>query len=582
MPIGLRLMIGYAASIIVVISVAMAGCTTPETPPAAVPTATAEAVAASPTETPEPAPTATDAPPTPTFTAVPTATLIPPTNTPAPTFTPQPAPTATPAATPRPTYTPRPQSSPTPIPTFAPRPTNTPTIPSAIRQLENGDWLADNERARASQIATLAWVADGLAVGETGPAQRLVDLALWFPEVFAIAVNQAWLADNVNGNEAIALSSIRWLAFYGDEFPTAISRKSWFSDGITATEATVIQNLYWLVWDEDDAVAQENIRTAAGILAMPFLDAVDGADALAVRSLQRLEYDDEQIFLDVLADPKLKGGITDEEAKMVALLGGTYSYRPESGDVLLRGTGVYWEERSVGLPLSGDVSLAVVRIRDQSTASMDFLEHSVRTIEEFMGAPMPTTYIALLYDDAVFPGSGGTNFGTHMAMQLAYDVENSSWWDYTAFAIAHEVAHYYWRGNSDWIDEGAAEILGSISEFAQDETPIDVTNNPCAAAQTIGELEAMDPDALGTRGFNCNYSLGEQIFLDLYNSLGEETFRQGFRTLYLKSLAEDYSDDCEGTDLGICHLVAAFKADVTEAQAAMVDEIVARWYGPLP
>ena len=269
---------------------------------------------------------------------------------------------------------------------------------------------------------------------------------------------------------------------------------------------------------------------------------------------------------------------------MVALLGGTYSYRPESGDVLLRGTGVYWEERSVGLPLSGDVSLAVVRIRDQSTASMDFLEHSVRTIEEFMGAPMPTTYIALLYDDAVFPGSGGTNFGTHMAMQLAYDVENSSWWDYTAFAIAHEVAHYYWRGNSDWIDEGRPPKSSAPSPNSpKTKPPLTVTNNPCAAA----------PDDRGTggNGSRCTGNVvGVQLQLlvgraDIPGSVqqpGRGNFRQGFRTLYLKSLAEDYSDDCEGTDLGICHLVAAFKADVTEAQAAMVDGIVARWYGPLP
>ena len=536
----------------------------------------------SPTDSTEPAPTATDAPPAPTFTTVPTDTPVPPTETPPPTFTPVPQPTATPAATPRPTYTPRPRSTPTPIPTFAPRPTNTPAIPSAVRQLENGEWLADNERTLASQIAKLPWVADGLEAGEMEPAQRLVDLALWFPKVFAIAIKQEWLGDDVTGEEAIALAYIRWLAFYGDEFPAAISRKSWFSDGITASEATVIQNLYMLVWDEDGLVVQENIRTAAGILSMPFLDAVDGADALAVRSLRSLEYDDEATYLKVMAHPKIDDGITDEEAKMIALLGGTYSYRPESGDVLLRGTGVYWDERTVALPLSGDVSLAVVRIRDQNTSSMDFLEHSVRTIEEFMGVELPTTYIALLYDDAVFPGSGGTNFGTHMAMQLAYDVENSAWWNYTPFVIGHEVAHYYWHGNSNWIDEGAAEILGSISEFAREETPIDVTNNPCAAAETIGELEAMDPDALGTRGFNCNYSLGERLFLDLHHILGEETFRQGFRNLYLKSQAEDYSDDCEGTALGICHLVAAFKADVSAGQAAQVDEIVARWYGPLP
>ena len=534
------------------------------------------------TDTPEPAPTATDAPPTPTFTTAPTDTPIPPTETPAPSLTPRPEPTATTAATPRPTYTPRPRSTPTPIPTFAPRPTNTPTIPSAVRELENGQWLADNERTLASQIGSLSWIGDGLDKGETPPAQDLVNLAVWYPEVFAIAIELDWLEDSISEAEATALDSVRWMAFYGDELAPAVLQQPWFVDGITSHEATVAQNLYGLVWIEDDLVRENIIHAAIQVLYMPFLETVTSKHAVAVISLQRLEYDDEEIFLDVLADPKLKDGITDEEAKMVALLAGTYSYRPESGDVLLRGSGVHWEERTIELPISGNVSLAVVRIRDQSTASMDYLEHSVRTIEEFMGVALPTTYIALLYDDAVFPGSGGTNFGTHMAMQLAYDVENSAWWDYTPFVIGHEVAHYYWHGNSNWIDEGAAEILGSISEFAREETPIDVTNNPCAAAETIGELEAMDPDALGTRGFNCNYSLGERLFLDLHHILGEETFRQGFRNLYLKSQAEDYSDDCEGTALGICHLVAAFKADVSDGQAAQVNEIVARWYGPLP
>ena len=25
--------------------------------------------------------------------------------------------------------------------------------------------------------------------------------------------------------------------------------------------------------------------------------------------------------------------------------------------------------------------------------------------------------------------------------------------------LAHEVAHYYWRGNEDWIDEGLANTI---------------------------------------------------------------------------------------------------------------------------
>ncbi len=572
-----RLLLAPFVSIALFLFLGTTACTSPEPSPVQI----AEPV---PTETLLPTatalPIATMTAPPPTVAAAPTETPVPPTDTPAPTFTPRPVPTAT--AAPEPTYTPRPRSTPTPIPTFAPRPTNTPTIPSAVRELENGQWLADNERTLASRVGSLSWIADGLDKGEAPPAQDLVDLAVWYPEVFAIAIELDWLEDGVSEVEATALDSARWMAFYGDELAPAVLQQPWVVDGITAHEATVVQDLHWLVWIEDDLVRENIIDAAIQMLSMPFLETVTGKDALAVMSLRRLERDDEETFLDVLADPKLKGGITDEAAKMVALLGGTYSYRPHSGDMLLRGTGVYWEERTVELPISGDVSLAVVRVRDQSTASMDFLEHSVRIIEEFMGVELPTDYIALLYDDAVFPGSGGTNFGTHMAIQLVFDVENGFGWAYTPFIIGHEVAHYYWRSNSDWIDEGAAEILGSISEFARKETPIDVTNNPCAAAETIGELEAMDPEEFGTRGFNCNYSLGEQIFLDLYNTLGEDTFRQGFRSLYLKSQAEDYSDDCEGTALGICHLVAAFKADLSEADAAKVDEIVARWYGPLP
>ena len=144
------------------------------------------------------------------------------------------------------------------------------------------------------------------------------------------------------------------------------------------------------------------------------------------------------------------------------------------------------------------------------------------------------------------------------------------------------MAHYYWTGNQKWINEGAAELLGSISEYARIETPVEGINNPCASVKTIAELEALKPGDLETKGFNCNYSLGEALFLDLYHTLGEETFRQGFRNLYLKSLRDDATDDCEGTDLGICHLVAAFKADVSDEVAAQVDEIVGRWYGETP
>ena len=36
--------------------------------------------------------------------------------------------------------------------------------------------------------------------------------------------------------------------------------------------------------------------------------------------------------------------------------------------------------------------------------------------------------------------------------------------------IAHEVAHYYWSGNADWVDEGAADFMASIIEGARSES----------------------------------------------------------------------------------------------------------------
>ena len=446
----------------------------------------------------------------------------------------------------------------------------------------------------------------------------LIGAARWYPEVFSSLVQMPWVQDSITQAETDAIFGFRWLARYAygqvddllampwarDEITAPEGRairylyfagryvrplanklleKSWMHDDITADEATVIQNLYWTARVRDDEEQQSAaIEAALQMLDMPFLDDVASPDAHAVRSLERLGDFGIDVLLDVMSHPMIDDGITDEEAKIVTLLGGTYSYRQESVEVLLRGTGVYLQERVIELPLSGEVMLTMIRIRDQITPSMDFLEHSLRTIEEFMGVPLPTNYIAYYFDDAVRATAGGQHFGTHIASKLHYDVENGWSWHRTPFHIAHEVGHYYWGGGSQkWLKEGAADFLGSVSEHVRVDKPVETTRNPCASADKIFHLEGLDAE-YGTNEGKCFYSLGESLYHDLYDGLGEDTFRQGFRSLYLKSRAEDYSDDCEGTALGICHLVAAFKADVSDAQATKVDEIVARWYGPLP
>ena len=129
--------------------------------------------------------------------------------------------------------------------------------------------------------------------------------------------------------------------------------------------------------------------------------------------------------------------------------------------------------------------------------------------------------------------------------------------------------------------EGAASLLEPVSENARTGAPIDIPYRSCPSGTTIAELEALYP-GFNDPEFACNYYLGGNVFLDLYNTLGKETFRQGFLRLYLKSQQDDPEDDCEGVHLGICHVEAAFKAGASDDVVAQVDEILDRWYGPRP
>ena len=178
-----------------------------------------------------------------------------------------------------------------------------------------------------------------------------------------------------------------------------------------------------------------------------------------------------------------------------------------------------------------------------------------------MGEPFPVGYVALFYDDAAAGGAAGVNAFSHIAIRPKYDVDDDS--NEARFAplnLAHEVAHWYWRGNADWMDEGPAELLAAVVENARTGQEIRPDNAPCWLASTIAELENAD-----VRGdHDCNYSLGERLFIDLALELGSENFKKGFRALYL-------SESIDGERKGIAHVFKAFKGATARA-------VIARWY----
>ena len=559
--IGILILVGALT-----LALALTGCTTPESAPT--PARTSESISALPVAVPTagPLPTGTVAPPTPTLTPVATATPVPPTNTPVPVFTPAPRPTATSAPAPRPT----PTAGPTPTPS-PPSPiaglehgawldANQPALAAELRNLA---WVADGvdeaEREAAelliaaarrhpqvfTALLTKQWVGDGITDAETdaiygfsrtpmfseGLIEGMLEISWvqdditaeegkaigylyrairWAPGISDELLAYPWVQDDITADETTALRYLYRAGRYVDELADRLVVKPWVQDDITADEAAVIRDLYLTARAQDEALEPATNAKALQLVDMPFLESVERADAPAMESLRRLEGNNTARFLEVMSHPTLRDGITDEEAKAVALLWGTNTYKPEYVDDLLTQSGIFVEEKTIQLPLSGEVLLAVFRHRDQVTPSIDYLEHSVTFMEEIMANPLPVNYVALFFTDAIPEDVGGKFFRTHIGAKPDYDLVGATRWKHTPFAIAHEVAHYYWRGNKwDWTDEGLAVFLATLSENRRTGFPVEARKRPCSSAATIGELEAMFSEETGTEGSSCNYPLGE-------------------------------------------------------------------------
>ena len=510
-----------------------------------------------------------------------------------PTSTPKP-PTATATASPTPTVTAT--LSPTPTAIASPIPT---VVSFSLREFTNGPWLEQQDPQLASSIKKLDWTQDGIDDTESEAIQDLLYVAVTSRSVVASIVSLSWVQDGIHDVEA---GSFRWLNNIGSaEVASSVVSLGWVQDGVDEVEVKAIEGISYidygdsevafsvvsLGWAQDgiedsevdliDALASmtnKDAGEALRIVGMPFLTAIDPADISALDALSGLAGYREESLEQILAHPSLAGGITDALTPIVAMLYGVAKTNPSSIELLLNPNSVSLERRSIALSLTGEVDLAIVRTRPGAARSMDLLEHSVRTSEELMGKPLPTRYVGLLYEDAMSGGFAGTNFGTHIAILPKYDVDDGSYEaEFAPHSTAHEVAHYFWSGNTDWIDEGVADFMASTIENRRTEKPVGVTNDPCAYARSIAELESLTPDQdVDFNVFGCNYSLGERLFVDMYRAIGEDAIWQGLRELYVNSLVEDDVDDLKGTAVNIEHLRAAFQS----APGAAVS--IARWY----
>ena len=133
--------------------------------------------------------------------------------------------------------------------------------------------------------------------------------------------------------------------------------------------------------------------------------------------------------------------------------------------------------------------------------------------------------------------------------------------------------------------EGAAQFLTYLSERARTGSPLLKPRDSCSLANNIAEP--------GTRGvghrrnlqIGLQLTLGEGVFLELYDRLGDAAFRQGFRNLHLARMEETGErrpvDECAATDAMLCYFKSAFLAPLTPENAAAAERIIdRRYFGP--
>jgi hypothetical protein len=417
----------------------------------------------------------------------------------------------------------------------------------------------------AKQLIALPWLADGVTQTEASLLSDLRYIARNDITLASRLVSFPWLVDGLDATERNTVERLIWIADADAELANDIAGKPWLAESLTDDAARSVSSLYY--------INNENTALAREITNMPFLESLAPTDAAALESMSWLAYTDLLALREVLAHPTLEHGITDQWAPVVALLDSVNEAAPAFLRPLLDPDQGDVEQRAVTLHHTGAVTIAIIRTETGAPRSIDLLEHSVGSVDRFMGEAMPANFVGLLFGTAVLGYAHGTNYGDYFVMLPEYDADDGSdAADYAGRLMAHEVARYYWRGNPNWLDEGLAELLAAVAENERTGAPVTMAHTYCPAGDNIALLERLDAAGL-IYDYRCNYALGGQFFLEIYNTLDDAAFREGLRNLYLASLVEDYADEFDGSPVGIRQIHDAFRPHY-DAVAPIID----KWY----
>ena len=417
----------------------------------------------------------------------------------------------------------------------------------------------------------------GLRVGITDENHfivRLLYLEFTNPEAADALHQLPWVADGIDqSEEAGALALIYTGVEAGKLFPELVERP-WVVDGLDRNEVSAIVQLKSTASDRKARTAPS---VAISLLDMPFLESVDGTDAAALDTIDTLRWQGEgetDYLSDLLSHPTLEGGITDEDAVFLALLNPIASYHTEFMQHYLDHGSQWVAHRTIELPYTGKITLAVLEDDLGRLETLDLLERTVRAQEGFMQEPFPPGFAGIVVSE-VDSGGGPSGIIT-VHPESTRDIEMLA--TYAAFA--------YWPlPHPTWMSGGAIFLLAWMTVLDPPLPGSPPIAFECELARNAAELERLENEAYESIGspdvsildHPCHYDMGLGLYLHLYTSLENEVFHEGLSRLY-QSTQYFGNLDCDGDKQGLCLVRDAFVNHATPADAAIATEIIDYWY----
>lgn len=337
--------------------------------------------------------------------------------------------------------------------------------------------------------------------------------------------------------------NIRWARQSHPDLYQSITRLPWASDGLDDADQTAIDEILY--------IAVKDAATAQALVAMPFLQTNDAASLHALESANDLLRDGNKTALH--SSRIYQAGITNEWTPVVAAAG---AVAPDAVAAYLDGL-VSVRQESYETDYTPNLAVTIVRPAGSAAGGVapGLIAQSVRLAENIMRMPLPTNNVIIVVDDrAATGGFSGTNHGFAIGLEQESETKSP---ERLLNILVHEVAHYWWHSNADWIDEGVADTIAATASTQQGHT---FTAHPnrrqdCAAVN-ISEIGNAPRSYRGQ--FYCNYYLGEKLFRELQENAAPSDFIAGLQRLYQLSREQPAPQTRQDYRAGIPQVRAAF------------------------